>query len=78
MSLTTSIERMQRLNYLIGKKATGTPQELANKLGISKRMLYEYLDAMKDMGLSIRYCKCSRSYFYLDNIRLIVKIEKKE
>lgn len=78
MTLTTPLERMQRLDHLISMKATGTPQELADKLDISRRMLYEYLLAMKDMGLSIEYCKFSRNYFYVDGARLVIKVEKND
>ena len=70
MSLITYHKRMQRIDRLIHRKATGTPQELANKLGLSKRMVFEYLLTMKDMGLSIRYCKFSQSYYYTDDKRL--------
>ena len=70
MALTTYHERMQRIDQLIHRKATGTPQQLANKLGLKKRMVFEYLSTMKDMGLSIRYCKVSRSYRYTDDKRL--------
>ena len=54
MSLTTYHERMQRIDQLISRGATGTPQELADKMGLSKRMVFLYLQAMKDSGLSIR------------------------
>lgn len=56
-SLTIYHERMQRIDRLIHRKATGTPQELAAKLGLSRRMVFVYIQAMKDQGLSIRYCR---------------------
>ena len=70
MSLTTYHERMQRIDDLINRKATGTPQELADKMELSKRMVFEYLSTMRSMGLSIRYCRLSQSYLYTDDQRL--------
>ena len=70
MSLTTYHERMQRIDQLISRGATGTPQELADKMELSKRMVFIYLQAMKDSGLSIRYCRFSKSYVYTDDQRL--------
>jgi len=76
MSVVVYFERIQRLDELISKKATGTPQELASKIGISKRMLHEYLLVMKDMGASIQYCRYSQSYIYSDNMKLEIKFRK--
>ena len=70
MSLTTYHEKMQRIDDLISRGATGTPQELADKMGLSKRMVFVYLQAMRDSGLFIRYCRFSKSYLYTDDQRL--------
>jgi hypothetical protein len=77
MSLNVYLERFQRLNLLISRKATGTPKQLAYKLGISKRMLHEYLLCMKDLGAEIHYCRQSQSYVYTNGERLEIKFNKK-
>ena len=58
------IKRIAILDRLIQIKGTGSPSKLAQKLNISERTLYEYLNLMKDLGAPIEYCKMRGSYYY--------------
>ena len=54
-----------RLNELIMAEQTGSPNELASKLGISVRTLYNYIAFMrKDMKAPITYDFQRLSYVY--------------
>lgn len=64
MAVIKYIERVRRIHKLIRLKATGTPENLSEKVGISVSMLYEYLKEMKELGAPIEYCKFRRSYYY--------------
>lgn len=64
MKLFEEINLLERLDQLIRLKATGTPCQLAEKLGLSKRQVYRYIDEMKELGLNIDYCKRRGTYFY--------------
>jgi transcriptional antiterminator len=55
--------RIKYLNELIEKQCTGTPKELAGRLGISERMLYYYLDDLKT-SKEIRFCRKRKSYVF--------------
>jgi DNA-binding IclR family transcriptional regulator len=57
-------ERIQRIHELIKRKASGTPKELATRLGISARQLYKLLDLMKELGAPILYSNTLCSYYY--------------
>ncbi|MGW8122725.1 hypothetical protein ACV07N_08690 [Roseivirga echinicomitans] len=57
-------ERIQRIHELIRRKATGSPKELASRLGISERQLYNLLDLMKQLGAPIVYSITLCSYHY--------------
>lgn len=57
-------ERIQRIHELIRRKATGSPKELASRLGISERQLYNLLDLMKQLGAPIEYSIALYSYHY--------------
>jgi predicted DNA-binding transcriptional regulator YafY len=57
-------QRLARIDQLIRIKATGTPVELADKLGISERSVYEYLNLMKDLGAPIKFNSYRQSYYY--------------
>uniref|UniRef100_UPI0040485234 HTH domain-containing protein n=1 Tax=Roseivirga sp. TaxID=1964215 RepID=UPI0040485234 len=56
------IERIQRIHELIKKRATGTPKELALKLNLSERQIYNLLELMKALGAPITYS--SKLYTY--------------
>lgn len=66
MNFIKQIERLQLLNKLIQEQNTGTPEELANRLNLSRRQLYNYIEELKDIGLEVCY---SRRYtsFYFEN-----------
>jgi predicted DNA-binding transcriptional regulator YafY len=67
------IERLQRIDYFIRTKSTGTPKEFAVKLDVSERQLYKYIKNLKELGAPIKYCKISNSYYYDSNGYFAVK-----
>jgi len=62
-----NIDRLIRLDHLIKRKSTGSPLELANKMEISERSLYEYISLLKRLNAPIKYCKTRQSYYYTSN-----------
>ncbi|HYQ59075.1 MAG TPA: hypothetical protein VEP89_17155 [Draconibacterium sp.] len=66
MKALEQLERLQRINELIKAEKTGTPDEFANSLYISRRQLYEYINIIKDFGVEVNYSKQRRT-FYLSN-----------
>ncbi|MFT3823007.1 MAG: HTH domain-containing protein [Chitinophagaceae bacterium] len=56
--------RLQRIDHLIRIKNTGTPAQLAKRLGVSERTVYEYLNLMKDFGAPIKFNNYRQSYYY--------------
>ncbi|KAA8476162.1 HTH domain-containing protein [Arcticibacter tournemirensis] len=57
--------RLERIDYLIRSKSTGTPDELARRLEMSERTLYAFIHEMRASGAPIGYSKTIRSYYYL-------------
>ncbi|MEZ4996065.1 MAG: hypothetical protein R2758_00820 [Bacteroidales bacterium] len=70
------IARLQRMDSLIAMKATGPPEEFAYKMNLSRSMLFETLQEMKGMGVDIRYSNIRESYYYGDERRIVIKVEK--
>jgi hypothetical protein len=66
--LTDTILLMERIDKLIRRKATGTPQEMAERLNISKASLYRILEVMKEFGAPIDYCSSEGSYVYSHDV----------
>lgn len=60
-------ERYKLLIELIEKKKTGSPKELALKLGIKERMVYNVLDDLRlYLEINISYSTEENSYFFSD------------
>lgn len=57
-------QRVARIDYLIRTKATGSPSELARRLGISERSVYDYLKLMKEFGAPIKFDNFRQTYYY--------------
>lgn len=71
------IERIQILNKLIASRRTGSPDELANRLGVSRSQLYLIIDYMKDMGLGISFSRRFNSFYYEEDSRLFIEFSLK-
>lgn len=62
-------ERTKLLIELIEKKKTGSPKELAGKLGLKERMVYNVLDDLRlTLGKEVCYCKEKKSYIFSEKI----------
>ncbi len=59
--------RLNRIDHLIRIKGTGTPSELAEKIGMSERSMYEYIKLMKDFGCPVSYSRSRKSYYYQED-----------
>jgi len=58
------IERLSRIDHLIRIKGTGTPAQLAERLHVSERSIYDYINFMKNMGCPIKFDSFRESYYY--------------
>lgn len=70
MELKNEIYRLNKLHKLIKMQNTGTPQELANRLHISKRHLYNVLDDLKMLGAKIGYSRNNCTFYYKNHFDL--------
>lgn len=64
MEFIRQIERLQLLNKLVREQRTGSPVELAERLGVSRAKLYLMLDELRDEGVEIRFSKRLNSFIY--------------
>ncbi|MDO8368361.1 MAG: hypothetical protein Q7T20_16285 [Saprospiraceae bacterium] len=71
MNIFTDLFLLQRIDNLIRTRATGTPIQLAERLGISERKLYRLMGDFRDQGFPIAYDKQADTYYYSE----LVKIE---
>jgi len=64
MKLIAQLQKLDRLDRLIRRKATGTPNQLAARLGCSRRTVYNFLQTLRGLGAEVTYCTERRSYYY--------------
>ena len=64
------ISRARRLDSLIRRKSTGSPAQLAHRLGVSEATIYRYIQELKEMGAPIKYCRERQSYKYESTFEL--------
>lgn len=61
------ITTVKKLDHLICSKNTGSAQELARKLRLSTRCIYNYINIMKLYGAPIVYSRSRKSFVYLES-----------
>lgn len=74
MKTIKNLERLQQLHELIEAGSTGTPGELAYKMNVSERLVFNLIDQLKDFEASICYSRKNKTYYYCDDFQLKVNI----
>jgi hypothetical protein len=66
MDVIATINRIKKVNALVREKRTGSPEEFATYLGISKRQLYNIFDFFKTYGAKIKYSRSLNTFYYAE------------
>jgi predicted DNA-binding transcriptional regulator YafY len=69
MSLIDNIHRYSQLHLLINRGATGNGKQLAIKMGITERQVYNYLQELREMNIPISYDPVRETYYYTQPVR---------
>ena len=64
MKFAEQIERLQYLDKLIQSRSTGSPSELAERLGISRSQIYNLIGYINDVGVEVRFSRKQNSFYY--------------
>ncbi|WP_173074120.1 HTH domain-containing protein [Tenuifilum thalassicum] len=78
MNIIEIKNELERIDRLIRLKATGSPKELADKLGVSERHVYRIINQLKEIDCPIYFDKDRCSYCYRDEGKLIFKYSTNE
>lgn len=68
------IERLRRLHHFIKTRQTGSPKELAERLHISERQVYNMIDYLKDIGAKIKFSRSEQTYFYENDFDILINV----
>jgi biotin operon repressor len=72
MQAIKQLLRVKKLDKLIQSRKTGTPEELASRLELSRSQLYNILEELKDLGAPIAYCRRLRSFYYSESFQITI------
>jgi biotin operon repressor len=75
MKIADHFFRLHRLVDLIRRKATGCPKELAQRLDVSERTVFNLLDCLRDLGAPVQYDEHKRTYLFPEDTRVELHIE---
>lgn len=56
---------LEKIRLEIQGEKTGTPHELAEKIGLSRRMTYYYINRLKKNGENIAYSRKKQTFLYV-------------
>ncbi len=73
MSFIDDRLKLERLDQLIRLEATGSPDELAEKMNTTSRTIYRTMKDLKEIGCPIYFNKNKNSYCYKCPGKLIIK-----
>jgi len=70
-NLREKINQLHRLDALIRREATGSPEELAYRFNVSKPTIIRYIQLLKEeFNAPIKYCRDRNCYYYKEDYRL--------
>ena len=64
MTFIEKLKTLERIDQLVRMKATGSAKDLANRLGVSERCVFDIISTFKQLEAPISYCRTSNSYVY--------------
>jgi len=64
MLLEKTIEKFMYLDFLIRMEKTGSAPDLAEKLGVSERTAFNYINNLRELGASVKWSAERQSYIY--------------
>jgi len=78
MNFFDEIHRLDRLHHLIRLQITGSSDELAKKMEVSRRTVFRLINILKEIGCPVYFNKYKNSYCYEYPIKLnILELEEK-
>jgi hypothetical protein len=64
MNLIKNLNHVEKLHELIVLRKTGSPKELAEKLGINRAKLYVLIDELNALNMRVLYSRKYQTFYY--------------
>jgi len=65
INISTFHQKLSYIHYLVVAGSTGTSEEFAQKIKVSRSTLFMYIADLKELDIEITYNRYSKSYHYL-------------
>jgi hypothetical protein len=76
MTFMEHVAALERLHELIRLKATGTPEQLASRFGVSLGTINNLLKILRGKGLPVLYCRFRETYYYEFEVEVFLFVVK--
>ncbi len=74
MTIFEKLNLLERIHNLINRKATGSPEQLAQMIGYSKQQTLRLIGDLKALGMPIDYDRERCTYFYSEKVDFKIQI----
>ena len=72
MYVIEDLKRIHKIHKLIFSQQTGSPDEFASTLCVSRRELYYMLQELKNMGAEISYSRTKHTFCYTNKFEMML------
>lgn len=72
------IKQLRKVHMMIRKRITGTPEEFASVLCVSRRKMYYIMDVLRGLGAKIAYSRTNHTFYYHKDFELEISFKIKK
>lgn len=65
--IVRNIQTLQKLDYLIQHKRTGSPEDLAMRFKVTEKCIRTHINILRQLGAPIYFCRKRKSYCYKED-----------
>jgi hypothetical protein len=76
MTFIEQVDALERLHNLIRLKATGTPEQLAERFNVSLGTINNWLKILRRKDLPVLYCRFRETYYYEYEVEVFLFVVK--
>ena len=73
--MNKNIENLKIIHELIKSEKTGTVTDLADKLHVCKKTVYNYFDEIRDQEINLEFSREKNSFYYDTPDEVIFEVE---